>query len=99
MKQFKEFGIKTISQSFTGDKIKINRILNREIVVHDYRIEQSKFAKGNGKCLHMQIELDSTKHVVFTGSSFLIEVIQQIPKPDFPFKATIVEENEHFEFR
>ena len=99
MKQFKEFGIKSITKNFTGDKIKIGRILNREIVVLDYKVEQSKYDKGNGKCLHLQIEVDNSKHVVFTGSSVLMDVIQQVPKSELPFKTTIVRENEHYEFR
>jgi hypothetical protein len=95
MKQFKEFGIKPESQIFTGDKIKMERILNREIKVMDYRIEDSKY---QGKCLHMQIEIGETRHVVFTGSGVLIEMIERVPKMDFPFITTIVKENERFEF-
>ncbi|MFT3704676.1 MAG: hypothetical protein QM802_20090 [Agriterribacter sp.] len=99
MKQFKDLGIKSITQNFIGDKIKISRLINREIVVHDYRVEQSKYDKGNGKCLHLQIEVDNSKHVVFTGSSVLMDTIQKVPKTELPFKTTIVKENEHYEFR
>lgn len=95
MKKFKDFGIKPEIQSFIGDKIKMERILNREIVVFDYKIEDSKF---HGKRLDMQIGIGETKHVVFTGSTILISVIQKVPKEDFPFTTTIVRENEHFEF-
>ena len=100
MKQFKDLGIKPDIKSFTGDKIKIKKILNRQITVHDHRIENSKYAESNrnGKCLHLQIELGGTKHVVFTGSSVLMELIERVPKSDFPFTTTIVEENEHYEF-
>ena len=97
MKQFKEFGIKPPLNGFTGDKIKIDRLLNREISVYDYRLKDSKF-EDKGKCLHLQISIGATKHVVFTGSSVLIETIKQVPKSEFPFKTTIVKENEHFEF-
>jgi len=99
MKAFSQFGIRSESQRFVGDKIKIVRILNRKITVIDYRIEESKFQQGGGdKCLHMQIELDGTKHVVFTGSRNLAEVIQKIPKADFPFTTTIVKDNDMYEF-
>ncbi len=97
MKRFKDFGIKTPLQSFQGDKIKISRILNREIQVHDYRIENSKYGENN-KCLYMQISVGDTKHVLFTGSVVLIETIQQVPKDEFPFLTTIIRENERFEF-
>lgn len=82
----------------TGDKIKIDRILNREIIVHDFKIEKSKYEKGNGRCLYLQIEVNQTKHVVFTGSAGLIDAIEQVPKSSFPFSTTIVRENERFEF-
>lgn len=99
MKSFKEFGIKSVSQSLQGDKIKMDRILNREIVIHDYRIEDSKFNQQRGsKCLYIQISISGTKHVVFTGSINLMECIQQVPKEDFPFITTIVKENDRYEF-
>lgn len=89
MKKFKEFGIKPISQSFTGDKIKIARLLNRAIIIYDFRVEDSKFGSNN-KCLYLQIAIDETKHVVFTSSVALTEMIQRVPKTDFPFEATII---------
>lgn len=95
MKEFSQFGIRSESQRFVGDKIKMSRILNRKITVIDYRIEDSKF---QDKCLHMQIEVDGTKHVVFTGSRNLIDVIRKVPKPDFPFTTTIVKDNDMYEF-
>lgn len=98
MKQFKDFGIKPLSQGLIGDKIKIERILNREITVHDFKIENSKFDKGNGKCLHLQIQLGETMHVVFTGSGVLIDEIQRIPKEELPFKTIVVKENDRFQF-
>lgn len=98
MKQFKDFGIKIPSQNFVGDKIKMNRILNREIVVFDYKLEDSKFANCKSKCLYLQIAIGETKHVVFTISQFLTKAIQEVPKKDFPFTTTIVEDNKRLEF-
>jgi hypothetical protein len=98
MKKFKDFGIKTTLQSFTGDKIKMSKILNREISIHDFKLEDSKYGNGNSKCLYMQIAIGDTKHVVFTASTVLIETIQKVPKTEFPFITTIIEENERFEF-
>lgn len=98
MHQFKDFGIKSKPQTFIGDKIKMNKVLNREIVVHDYRIEDSKYGTGGNKCLYLQIEINDTKHVMFTGSKSLIEMIEQVPKSSFPFKTTIITENDRPEF-
>lgn len=96
MKTFKELGITTNQKGFTGDKIKISKVLNRQIIVLGYKIENSKF--NDGKCLHMQISLGDTKHIVFTGSKHLQELIGQVAKGDFPFTTTIIEENDRFEF-
>lgn len=98
MNCFKDFGIKPQSKAFEGDKIKIDRVLNKEIEIHDYKIEQSKYEKGNGKCLYMQILVDGEKRLLFTGSTTLMDMIQQVPAEKMPFKATIVKENERLQF-
>lgn len=100
MNSFSQFNIKITSQAFEGDKIKMSKILNREIVVHHFKLEDSKVfkEKGSGKCLYLQISFNQQKHIVFTGSSWLIETIQQVPETGFPFTTTIVEENERYLF-
>ena len=99
MRNFKDFGIKSDIKSFEGDKIKIDRIMNKPIIVEDYKIVDSKFTeKGNGKCLHIQISIDNSKRLVFTGSANLMELIQQVPKEHFPFATIIIKENERYEF-
>lgn len=96
MKKFSQFDIKISSKGFLGDKIKIQKILNREIIVHHYIIGDSKVFKG--KCLQLQISLNETKHVLFTGSSGLLEAITQVPDSAFPFTTTIIEENDRYIF-
>jgi len=99
MKKFNEFGIKLTVKTFIGDKIKISRILNREIVVHDYKIVDSKYTEsGSGKCLYLQISMGETKYVVFSGSTGLMEQIQAVPAEGFPFTTTIVEMDDRYEF-
>jgi len=100
MNSFKDFGIKPTMKKFVGDKIKISKIINKEIIVLDHKIEDSKIYKerGSGKCLCLQISISNEKHVVFTGSTGLIDAIKQIPDNGFPFTTTIIKENERFEF-
>lgn len=99
MNAFKDFQITSSQKQFTGDKIDIDRIMNKEIVVADYKVEPSKFInKGSNKCLTIQIEYDSIKRIVFTGSANLINQLEQIPKDGFPFRATIIKENKMFQF-
>lgn len=95
MKSFKDFQITNDLKGFDGDKIKMKKIINKEVVVYDYVIKDSKY---KDKCLYLQIEMDGTRHVVFTGSKILIHNIEKVPKEGFPFKTTIVQENERFEF-
>jgi hypothetical protein len=101
MNSFSQFNIKpSDKKSFEGDKIKMSKILNREIVVHHFDLKDSKVykEKGTGKCLSLQISFSNEKHIVFTSSVGLIEAIQQIPDSGFPFTTTIIEENDRFKF-
>jgi hypothetical protein len=98
MNQFKDLGIEPIENSFVGEKISPDFVLNREITVWDFKIKDSKYATTSGKCLHMQIEIDGNKRVLFTGSGNLMDLIIRIQKDKFPFKTTIVKENKRFIF-
>lgn len=97
MSNFKDFNIKPAVLNFTGEKIKIERVLNVEIKVFDYKIKTSKFKEGT-ECLTLQIEKNKVKHVIFTGSTILAQMIKQVPKAKFPFITTIKRENEYYEF-
>ncbi|WP_353164814.1 hypothetical protein [Empedobacter brevis] len=46
----------------------------------------------------LQIEYKDENHIIFTGSKILQEMIIQVPEDGFPFKTTIVLNNEHLEF-
>ena len=95
MTSFKDLNITADHKGFTGDKIKIDRLLSREITVTAFKIEPSKFLdKGNGKRLTLQIELLGNRHVVFTGSGVLMDLIQKVPKEAFPFTTTIQKQND-----
>lgn len=97
MNNFKDFKIKPKLNGFTGDKIKMARIINTEITVLDFKIEDSTVKEGT-KRLTLQIEKSGTRHIVFTGSKVLMEMIKEVPKEGFPFKTTIIKESEHLEF-
>lgn len=97
MNNFKDFKIKPKLNTFTGDKIAIDRILNMEITVLDFKIEDSTVKPGT-KRLTLQIEKSGTRHIVFTGSKILKDMIKKVPKDGFPFKTTIIKESKHLEF-
>jgi len=92
MRNFSDFNIKVEMGAFTGNKVKVSKILNRRITVHTYKIGPSKHFSG--ECLQLQIEYDGQKHVCFSGSTKLKEQIRMVPENGFPFSATIIEEND-----
>jgi hypothetical protein len=92
MNQFKDFQITANTSTLKGDKIKIERIFNREITVHGFTIKPSKY--NSGECLWLQISIGEIEHVVFSGSGVLREQIKKVPPERFPFNTTIVKDND-----
>lgn len=102
MTQFSDLNIEYTTKGFEGDKISMDRILNQEITVVDFKIEDSKIEgykeKGVEKCLYLQISYKNELRVIFTGGSALIEMIQKVPRERFPFTTIIKKENRRFLF-
>lgn len=97
MKRFSELGIDK-ERSFVGTKLSVDDILNTEIAVEDYRIEDSTKKPGT-KYLQLQIKIDQKQHVVFTGSGVLMNQIEKASElQGIPFLATIIKVNKHYEF-
>lgn len=81
-----------------GSKIKIEAIVNKEILVIGYKITESKFGKdNNSKCLTIQFEIDGDKHIIFTGSNVLIDQIEKY-KDEIPFLSTIKQIDRYYTF-
>lgn len=96
MNNFTDLGIKP--KNLSGEKIAIAEILNREVAVYDYRVEDSKYGKRDAKCLYLQVQVDGNMRVIFTGSNVLIDILKQIPETSFPFKTTIIKEMDWYKF-
>jgi len=86
MERFHEFAEE--SGPLSGDKIRIDDVLNKELVITGYKIKESKYPKSGPKCLMLQVILDDRKHVLFTGSVVLLEQIEKYQN-HLPFLATI----------
>jgi phosphorylcholine metabolism protein LicD len=97
MKSFKDFAITPVIENFVGDKIAINKLLDKEIIVKAFNIKPSKF-EGKGDRLDIQIEFKDEDRVIFTGAKYLLQTIQKVPKTEFPFKTKIIKNGEHLEF-
>jgi hypothetical protein len=100
MKTFKELNINTHPDLMIGEKVKISKVLNREILITNYRIVESKYPKNkSGKCLHLQFKLGDEFKILFTGSDVLIHTIEQVKTEDLPIACQIIQEGEHYEFK
>lgn len=97
VKNFKDFNISANITSFVGEKIKIKKIIDEEIVLLGYKIDKSKFGEDRN-CLTLHLEFKNIKRIVFTSSKPLMQMIEEVNKDNFSFKTTIIEINEHFEF-
>ena len=95
MGAFKDLGITRTSKKFTGDKVKMSKVLNKEISILDWVIEPSDFKdKGNGMRLKLHFEMAGTKYIVFTSSTNLMEDIKKVPQSEFPLITTIIEDDD-----
>lgn len=77
-----------------GEKKKIDDILDKNIVVLKYRITESKYTE---KCLTLQFELNGCRHVLFTGSSVLINQCERYEKM-LPFETKIKKIDKYYTF-
>ena len=79
-----------------GIKKRLEQILNRNIVILDFRITKSN-KRENSECLQIQFLLDGDVCVLFTGSVVLIDQIQSI-KDNLPLKTTVVKIDKYYSF-
>src|SRR5690606_6615060 len=90
MKTFSELGVEP-KHRLSGEKMRIKHVLNKQITITAFSIDQSKFpTEGNGKRLTIQFVLDDEEYVIFTSSVVIEDQITKVNKDDFPFMATIV---------
>lgn len=96
MKRFSDFATET--SAMTGDKIKIEDVLDKEIEVIGYKVSDSKYAKvKDGKVLTLQFKLNGENRILFTGSNVLMEQVEKYGN-EMPFVATITKVNKFYTF-
>lgn len=95
MKKFSDFAQEI---NITGDKIKIEDVIGKEIEVTGFKISGSKFVKsGNDKLLTLQFNVEGVSRVIFTGSSVLMEQCEKYEK-EMPFSTIIQKVNKFYTF-
>lgn len=95
MQRFSDFSEE--KATLEGKRICIDDILNCEIIINDYSITKSKFNKGNGNYLTIQIILKEERRVIFTGSEILMKQIEKY-KDKLPYLAVIKRINRYYTF-
>lgn len=94
MKKFSDFAKDSI---LDGDKMRIDDVINKPIIVTNFAIKNSKYPKNKtGRYLTMQIECsDTKKYVVFTGSDVLIDQMEKYGQ-EIPFQTVIRKINRYY---
>ena len=97
MKQFSE--ISHEETRLEGEKVKLDDILNQNVVIHSFTLAQSKFSKNkSGQYATVQFSFfENEKHVFFTGSDVIIDQLQKY-KEHMPFKTQIKKINKYYTF-
>lgn len=78
---------------FVGEKISISKIINKEIEILNYKIDDSKKCEG-GKCLTLQLRYAGENRVLFTGAQFLIKQMIQVSISQLPVIARVVKQED-----
>jgi hypothetical protein len=74
---------------FIGEKISVAKIINKDIEIIAYKVEDSKKCEG-GKCLTLQIKYAGESRVLFTGAQYLIKQMERVRADQLPVMAKIV---------
>ena len=96
MKKFSDFAKK--DSVITGDKIKIEEILDEEVEILGFKISDSKYKKDdNDKLLTLQFKFNNIERILFTGSNVLREQCERY-KDEIPFVTIIKKVNKFYTF-
>lgn len=90
MKKFSEFSKESI---LDGEKVKIDDIINEEIVIIGFNVKASKYKEKN--YLTLQIKRADKKFVLFTGSEVLIDQLKKY-ESNIPFITTVRKINKYY---
>ena len=96
MKRFSDFATE---RSLDGAKKKLEDILDQEIEILAVTFKGSKFERNNGsnECMTLQVEIDSERCVIFTGSTVLIDQARKYQN-QLPFVTTIKKIDRYYTF-
>lgn len=90
-----KFGDFASSVLFDGDKISLEEVLDKEIIIKKYKISGSKYRSSS--CLTLHIEFEKENRVIFTGSVVLMDQVKQYENM-LPFSTIIKKFNSYYTF-
>lgn len=84
-----------------GTKVRLDEILNKEILILNYKVRESKYAYGNSsQCVTVQFtfsDAPNETHIFFTGSCILLEQLE-LYKEHIPFYTTVKKIDRYYSF-
>lgn len=96
MRRFSDFSSEV--KPLEGEKISIEKLIDKEIEVHSFNIRNSKFNRpGSNRCMTVQITYENKKRVFFTGSDVLINQCEKYNEK-MPFITVIKKINRYYTF-
>lgn len=98
MKRFAEFAEE--KSPLEGEKMRIDDVINKEVIVCSYKISKSKFSENKaGRYVTIQLRFgqDDNPRVVFTGSEVLAGQCEKYQE-NIPFVTTIKKINKYYTF-
>jgi hypothetical protein len=82
--------------ALAGKKMRMEEILNKQIIILGYKIIASKKNEGE-KCLHLQFNNNGEIRTLFTGSAVLLDQCEKYSEK-LPFRAEIKKIDKYFTF-
>lgn len=89
MKCFSDFAAPE-ELSFDGEKVRIDSLLNKPIILKKFKVRPSKYKDRSDRCATVQFSEseNSSDKIFFTGSNVIIDTLEKY-KDELPFMTTI----------
>ena len=89
MERFCDF-VADEEKPFSGDKVRLNDLVNKELIIIRYKIKPSKYKDKSDRCAIVQFKYNDgdAEKVFFTGSSVIIGQLEKYSER-LPFVAVI----------
>lgn len=82
------------SSNLEGTKITMLELLNKPVIIYQFRVLKSKFDTGK-EVLQIQLELDNELRVIFTESKVIRNQLEDI-QDKLPVRATFKKERNYY---